>query len=241
MEASGIIFAALDCDLDAIAEWNRWYDLEHIPPNVCLAGVMHGNRYVSPPVLHDMRRGEADTHWTTGRASFLTIYTLTGSPEDAFAEMSTVRDRLVAADRMFPDDKKIVREGDVLSLDWVVADPALKADDRDVPFISHTGIIVIQRRGDDDEAAWYRDTFAPAAVAVDGVHAVCSYASINRPGLHIDVLLVEGDAADVQTRMMAAVTPPSTPIVVAAYDLIVPLRYPWVDAFQRSNLPKTVA
>ncbi|MCU1391285.1 MAG: hypothetical protein JWL72_4623, partial [Ilumatobacteraceae bacterium] len=36
MEPSGIIFAALDCDADAIETWNRWYDLEHTPMNVCL-------------------------------------------------------------------------------------------------------------------------------------------------------------------------------------------------------------
>ena len=51
MEPSGIIFAALDCDADAIEAWNRWYDLEHTPMNVCIDGVMLSRRYVSPPAL----------------------------------------------------------------------------------------------------------------------------------------------------------------------------------------------
>ena len=241
MEASGIIFAALDCDADAVEAWNRWYDLEHVPPNVVLGGIMQGNRYVATPALHRGRRGQPGTAWTTGRASFLTIYTLTGSPQDAFAEMSTVRDRLVAADRMFPDDKKIVREGDVLDLAWVVADPAVKADDRDVPFIGHTGIIVIQRTSDAAGDDWYRQTFAPAAVAVDGVHGYCSYSSINRPGLQIDVLLIEGDAASVQAAFDAAIDHQQPPIIEAAFDLIIPLRYPWADDFAGSDLPQTVS
>lgn len=242
MESSGIIFAALDCDLDAVEAWNHWYDLEHIPPNVVLGGIMFGHRYVSPPAFHEQREGRPGTHWTTGRASFLTIYTLTGDPLDAFAEMSTVRDRLVAADRMFPDEKKIVREGDVLDLAWVVADPALRADDRDVPFISHTGVIIIQHDGSGSTSDWYRTTFAPAAVALDGVHAVCSYASINRPGLSIEVILVEGDVLDAQRRLAASAPQPDDPIVVGAFDLIVPLRYPWADDFARSTtLPRTVA
>ena len=56
MEATGVIFAALDCDLDAVVEWNRWYDLEHIPPNVVLGGVMSGRRYVALPAAHQARR-----------------------------------------------------------------------------------------------------------------------------------------------------------------------------------------
>ena len=49
MEPTGIIFAGLDCDADSIEAWNRWYDLEHVPPNVSMAGVMLGRRYVAPP------------------------------------------------------------------------------------------------------------------------------------------------------------------------------------------------
>ena len=56
MEPTGIIFAGLDCDADSIEAWNRWYDLEHVPPNVSMAGVMLGRRYVAPPELHDLRR-----------------------------------------------------------------------------------------------------------------------------------------------------------------------------------------
>ncbi|MFN8025661.1 MAG: hypothetical protein U0W40_04670 [Acidimicrobiia bacterium] len=56
MQPTGIIFAALDCDVDSIEEWNRWYDLEHVPPNVSMPGVMLGHRYVAPPGAHDARR-----------------------------------------------------------------------------------------------------------------------------------------------------------------------------------------
>ena len=49
MDVSGIIFASVDCDADAIEGWNRWYDLEHLPPNIALPGIMSGKRYVAPP------------------------------------------------------------------------------------------------------------------------------------------------------------------------------------------------
>ena len=40
MQATGVICAVLDCDADSIEAFNRWYDLEHVPPNVSLDGVM---------------------------------------------------------------------------------------------------------------------------------------------------------------------------------------------------------
>ena len=55
MDVSGIIFASIDCDADAIEDWNRWYDLEHLPPNIALPGIMSGKRYVAPPDLHEDR------------------------------------------------------------------------------------------------------------------------------------------------------------------------------------------
>lgn len=79
-------------------------------------------------------------------------------------------------------------------------------------------------------------------MAVDGVHGICSYSSINRPGLRIDVVLIEGDAATVQADLAAAVDHPAEPIVVAGFDVIVPLHYPWVADFENStSLPRTVA
>jgi len=72
MEPTGIIFAALDCDADAIEAWNRWYDLEHTPMNVCLDGVMLSRRYVAPPALHAARVVPEGSAFAGGRATFLT-------------------------------------------------------------------------------------------------------------------------------------------------------------------------
>jgi hypothetical protein len=88
VEATGVIFAALDCDADAIEAWNRWYDLEHTPMNVCLDGVMLSRRYVAPPALHAVRIAADDSPFAGGRATFLTTYVLSGDPQRAFDAMS---------------------------------------------------------------------------------------------------------------------------------------------------------
>jgi hypothetical protein len=59
--AVGLILAALDVDVDNGARWNRWYDLEHLAPNLALPDVVSGHRYVAPPDLHDVRVAAAMT------------------------------------------------------------------------------------------------------------------------------------------------------------------------------------
>jgi hypothetical protein len=244
MEATGIIFAGLDCDADSIEEWNRWYDLEHVPPNVSMPGIMTGRRYVAPPELHGVRVVDPSSGFADGRGTFLTIYTLCGNPADAFADMTVLRDKLYDGDRMrFPAEKKAVREGDVLVLQWSVADPGRTLVDVDVPFVGHTSLLVVQRRGSDDVATWYRDEWAPAVVGLDGVHGVSSFTSSTRDGLALDLVYVEGDPV-AQTAAIRAAAPhhaDATVVLDAPFLFIDPLRYPWADAIRASDLPATVA
>ena len=243
MQATGIIFAGLDCDADSIDEWNRWYDLEHVPPNVSMPGVMLGRRYVATPDLHRSRVVDATSGFAHGRGTFLTIYTLCGDPADAFADMTVLRDKLYAGNRMtFPAEKKAVREGDVLGLQWAVADTSRSCVAEDVPFVGHTSLLVVQRRGEVAVGAWYRDTWAPAVVALDGVHGVMSLTSATREGLELDIVFLEGDTV-AQTRIIRATAPhhaDATIVLDAPFALIDPLRYPFADAIRASSLPAMV-
>ncbi len=243
MRTTGIIFAALDCDADAIEDWNRWYDLEHLPPNIALPDVMHGRRYVAPPSHQSLRAPGCDDAYSEGRSAFLTIYWLCGDVDGVMAAMTEYREVLVEADRMFPDEKKTVRTGDALTLDWAVADPALKADPTDVAHISHTDLHVVLRRGLADQQ-WHRDVYAPAAVAVDGVHAVMSCTSRFAPDTAIDLHMIEGDPDEVVPALRAAgPTRPEATVVGldGPFRLIDPLRYPWAEQIRGSWMPQTVA
>jgi len=240
MDVSGIIFASVDCDVDAVEDWNRWYDLEHLPPNIALPGIMSGKRYVAPPSLHGVRAPDDRLEgFRDGRGVHVTVYTLAGPPTEVLADMTTYRDKLEAAGRMFAPDKKIVRAGDAMTLSWGVADPALKADPEDVPHIQHTAIRVVLRRGGDDDA---RDTVASRAVGVEGVHAVLGHRSVTDPGLDLDLYLLEGDAAAVTTAARAAAPyGPATQVLLdAPFRLIVPFDYAFAEEIRGSDLPRTV-
>ncbi len=242
MEATGIIFAALDCNADAIEDWNRWYDLDHTPANVVLPGVQLSRRYVATPELHEQRLTQPGSPFDGGRSTFLTIYTLCEEPKATFITMTEVREKLLAADRMFADDKKAVRDGDVYSVGYGVASPDLDVTPDEIPFLCHSAVEVIFRRSNEDVRRWYRDEFAPKSVAVPGVLGLLSFSSINRPGLDIDLVLLEGDPAKVtaERREAAAHHADAEVVVDGAFLLMEPLHYPWAQAIRDSSLPATV-
>jgi hypothetical protein len=239
MEAKGIIFTALDTDHDNIESWNRWYDLEHLPPNIAMPEIAAGCRYVAPPELHDIRLPTTGTYpgFDDGKGVNVTIYLTSVDPGDAIQAMTEFREVLEAGGRMEGAGRRTVRTGDAMDLSWVVGDPALRLDDRDVPHVGHTGIRVVLRRGDGDARA-----AAKRAVAVDGVHGVMSYTSRFFPGLEADIYLLSGVTADVTLAIRdAAPYAGSAEIALdAPFDGIAPLDYSFAERIRASNLPATL-
>ena len=244
MIPTGIILAVLDCDADAIEQWNRWYDLEHVPPNVVLPGVMTGRRYVAPPELHELRVTDPASALAAQRGTFLTIYTLCDPPAETLAGMSTLRDRLYAEDRMrFPPEKKVVRDGDAMAIVTAVSSPDIRLPAAEVPFVGHTGLLMVQRKGSPEVARWYTEDRAPRVAAVDGVHGIVTLQSGRDPGMQTDLILFEGEAPACTAAVRAAAPHHDDAVVLAdaPFLLIDPLRYPWAEAIRRSSLPQTVA
>ena len=161
---TGIIFAVLDCDADSIEQWNRWYDLEHIPPNVWLPGVMLGRRYVSPPRpprppggrpgigvrqptwhlshhLHPVRAGGRDR-----------------GPDRAPARQALRRGPGGVSRRK----RKCVRDGDAMEMVSASSAPALKLPARRrCPSSATPGCSSCSARLDPSVAEWYHRDWAP--------------------------------------------------------------------------------
>jgi hypothetical protein len=243
MIPTGLIFAVLDCDLDSIEAWNRWYDLEHTPPNIWLKGVMLSRRYVAPPELHAVRQAAPGNGMADRRGSFVTIYTLCEPPADAFATMTTLRDKLYGEDRMnFPAEKKMVRHGASLSYTSGVSATEIKLPKDEVPFVGHTGILIVQRKGSSAAVSeWYRTNWARAVVELKGVHGAASFKDI-AADLEIEIVYFEGDPV-AQTNAIRAAAPhykDAEIVADAPFIMINNLDYPWAERMRNSDLPKTV-
>lgn len=240
MDVTGIIFACVDTDAEALESWNRWYDLEHLPPNIALPGILSGRRYVAPPELHEIRLpAQPLSGFEGGRGVNLTLYTLCGDPEKTIAEMTTTRDQLEAAGRMQGAGHRVVRAGDAMYWTWGVADPALRADPRDVPHIQHTSVRVVLRRGADTEV---RTRVASAAVEVDGVFAVLGHRALFQEGLDCDLYLTAGNPAAVtqSTRDVAPYPATAEILLDAPFQLVVPFDYAFAERIRGSWLPQKI-
>lgn len=235
MEATGIIFTALDTDHDNIESWNRWYDLEHLPPNIAMPEIAAGCRYVAPPELHEIRLPREGVHpgFEDGKGVNVTIYLTAVDPGEAIQAMTEFREVLEAGGRMEGAGRRTVRTGDAMDLDWVVSDPALRLDDRDVPHLGHTGIRVVLRRGGDGRGP------AAAAVATEHVHGVLCFTSRFFPGLVLDLYYLGGPTAATTTALREAAPYGDDADIVldAPFDGITPLDYSFAERIRASDLP----
>jgi hypothetical protein len=177
--------------------------------------------------------------------TFVTIYTLCAPPAETVAGMATLRDKLYAEGRMnFPPEKKVVRPmGGALTYLSGVASKELLLPGDEVPFVGHTAILVVHRRGSDAVSDWYRATWSEGVAALDGVHGVATFAVGHAPGEQFDLVYFEGDPV-AQTDAIRAAAPhhsDATILADAPFLLINPLHYPWAEAIRTSSLPATVA
>ena len=226
--AIGLILAALDVDIDNGAAWNRWYDLEHLAPNLSLPDVVTGHRYVAPPDLHDCRIAPADDPvWGQGRSVYLTWYATSVDPAAAISAMSTRRDELDAAGRMDGAGARVVRSGDALTLLSTASAPNLRLDEHDLVHVGHVGLrLVIDRE-------------ERVASLGPGVAASLRFGSAFAPGRFAELQLLTEDPRSVLDQLRSWEEERSVE-VDAAFDRIEPLRYPFLVAIESSSLPRRV-
>lgn len=227
--AVGLILAALDVDIDNGAAWNRWYDLEHLAPNIALPGVSTGHRYVATPELHASRLAAADDGvWGGGRSVYLTWYATTVDPSGAISTMTLRRDELEAAGRMEGAGARIVRTGDALRLVSSVSAPALRLDADDLVHVGHRGLRLVLDRAE--------------RLASLGPHVLASlrFASVFQPGLFAELQLLDVPAAAALAALRSA-EGDRTVVVDAGFDRIRPLDYDFLAAIDASDLPRSVA
>ena len=74
-QASHLLIVTAEVDPGVEADWNRWYDKEHLPDALACPGVLSGRRFCSVGETRQSNRGTS-----TGSAAkiYTTIYELSG-------------------------------------------------------------------------------------------------------------------------------------------------------------------
>ncbi|MEM9467941.1 MAG: hypothetical protein AAGA90_21410 [Actinomycetota bacterium] len=224
----GLILAGLDVDVDNGAAWNRWYDIEHLAPNLALPEITCGARYVAPPALHESRHVDpGDPAWGSGRGVYLTWYATSTDPAEAIATMSARRDTLEAEGRMARAGARVVRTGDALDLTGALGAPELGLGPEDLIHVGHAGLRLVLDRVDRSPR------LGPSVVAS------LRFASRFATGVFAELQLLDRPAGEVLGDLRAGDPRPGA-VLDAGFDPIAPLAYGFLEAITASDLPRTI-
>lgn len=70
-----LLIVTAEVDPEVEADWNRWYDMVHLPDALACPGVLSGRRYVSAGEAGLTDRGQRSL---SGTRVYTTIYEITG-------------------------------------------------------------------------------------------------------------------------------------------------------------------
>jgi hypothetical protein len=211
MEVKGALLALLDIGPEYTEEYNRWYDLDHLPEHISKADVLGARRYVAPRDLQALGGGGHEV--TGGHPPYLTVYYL-GVDDFAGPEATglwTTKDRtIVKAGRYWRPG------GGTFVIRWALGEtftrPPILVSDEAIPYLAHRGVVVAVGRAPsveqrDDALRWWRETHLVDLLAVEGVQAALRFDP--EPGMPdqdrlVHVLLLEHDPAAVMPRIEQA-------------------------------------
>jgi hypothetical protein len=177
MQVNGFHLAFLDIPKELTQEYNRWYDLDHLPEHVAKDDVLMGRRYVAPIHLHDLPLN-VESPFAGGHAPYLTIYSFGGpldmESDEARQGWRTLDNGIVRQGRYWQAGRGV--GGGRFRLAKGTARPGCHVQERAVPYLHHKGLIIALGKAPtpeqrDGAIAWWDETHLPDLFAVPGVLA----------------------------------------------------------------------
>src|SRR5579862_8340259 len=152
-------------DPAAHAAYNEWHQLDHLPEQYPLAGVMHGQRWVSTPAC---RAARAVSGPTLDPIHYVTFYLMAEPIEPTLDDFFALGAELYRVDRFFRMRRAHLTGP--FRVEQATAAPRVLISDAAVPFRPHRGVYVIVDTPDGDASA-------DALLAQPGVAGVWTFAS----------------------------------------------------------------
>lgn len=218
--------------------YNEWHQLDHMPEQHPLAGVVFGQRWVSTPAC---RRSRVYDDPTLAPVHYVTLY-LMGEPIDAtLEEFRALGESLRAAGR-FHEHRRALLSGP-FAVTGVHAAPGVLVSADAIPYRPNRGIYIVVRDGrrpdaDEDEDAG----LAGALLEAHGVAGVWSFATDDRFDRHgwrtgdktITVCYLDAEPLTVASMLgdivRGAVGENSRPVLFAGpLETITPWSWDWFD------------
>jgi hypothetical protein len=213
----------IDCDPGYAAEWNRWYDTDHLAEFLALDGVVAAHRYVAPADLHATRQGPVSEGLQPGSAAYCTIVLVGPDAEAAAvgrAGMAATHNRLIAVAGRMPDwDRITPRYIEGFDLATVAAAPSVPVMADALLHRAHRGVLVELFDTDDQEAteAWLDSVHIPRLLQEPGVDCAARFHPALLPDVEAPWAGDEAEAGSRETVRLLVLAPlESDPGVIAA-------------------------
>jgi hypothetical protein len=157
--------------------YNEWHQLDHLPEQFPLTGIVHGQRWVSTPAC---RAARAVSDESLDPIHYVTCYLMADPIESTLADFFDLGARLHELDR-FHRHRRAHLTGPFRVVDTSAA-PRVLVSAEAVPFRAHRGLyVIVEEPRNRDELAgyerWLVDEHEPALLAVPGVAGIWSFAS----------------------------------------------------------------
>jgi hypothetical protein len=209
VKVDGVPLAVLDVPAERTADFNRWYDLDHLPEHQFKGDTLQARRYVAPRALRTSAGVEVPEF---GYGPYLTTY-LHGGPIDLVSDE--------AAGLWRDKDRSLVRQGrywtegrPVHSSHWrlerSLARPSCLVSEDAIPYLAHRGVVVALGRAPSgnrrqEAVDWWERTHLVDLFGVRGVLAALRFGSTSdeRSDQLLHLLLCEEPVADVLPRIQA--------------------------------------
>jgi hypothetical protein len=228
--------------------YNEWHQLDHLPEQLPLPGVVHGQRWVATPAC---RRARVAAEPPLDRVQYLTLYLMTG-PEDRVVEgFRNWGERLSELGR-FHRHRVSHLSGPFLFLKAYAA-PRVLISPEAIPYRPCRGIYVtveeaIAKPRLDEWAQWLDRVEVPALLGVPGVAGIWSFVGRSQSfhdapdGRRVTVAYLDDDPLAVAQRLAErrdagqreGRTPDWSADVRTTYagplETIVPWQWNWFDA-----------
>jgi hypothetical protein len=176
----------------------RWHQLDHLPQQYSIEGVLHGARWVSTPECRAARPVQSDR---LAPVNHVVHYLMSEPVDRTVDEFFALRDRLIEIGR-FPErlPNRLVAGVTVVGR-YAAASAEVSADV--IPFRPNLGAYLVIERAADPEVStpvpWHDDTVA-ALLALDGVAGMWTFApsglrpdEFSRSGYSVGLLYLDDD------------------------------------------------
>jgi len=217
--------------------YNEWHQLDHLPEQLPLPGVVFGQRWVSTPAC---RRARAVDRPPLDAVQYVTLYLMTEPLEQTLSDFAALAARLRAEDRFFGPRRSHL--SGPFAVDSAAAARRVLVSAAAVPFRPGTGVYVVVRAATPGRVAAITDgSEDEALLRVAQVAGVWRFSSAPElagerwhPGEHrVTVCFLDGDptAAAAQLGPLWARSPGGERRVVLAgpFETIVPGEWDWFD------------